>query len=121
MGWDAYAEPLKAQWGLETEGDPEFAPAVEAARKDRFDSRNPIIDGLLRQGALDCSACASMMEKATGRSCWSDPWSPEIVKALAASARWDFPIADHDVWAMRSAKAFLERCAELGRGIRFSW
>jgi hypothetical protein len=124
MGWDAFAVPLKANWGLENPecGDREFDAAVKAARKDRTDPEPQLIDGLLVQGGLDCSACGEMLERATGRDVYAeDPWSAEEVKRISAEADWTFEVEPTQEWAKRSAKAFLERCAELDRGIRFSY
>jgi hypothetical protein len=123
MGWDAYSEPFTGfDHGVGEDKystpDPLWAEAVEAARKDRTDDR--IVDGLLQHGGLDCSTCAYALEAATGKDCWGSPWSPEEVKKLAKKARWD-RVIDEPEWAMRSAKAFLEHCAKLDRGVRFSY
>lgn len=124
MGWDAYSEPFNTVWGFEDKfddgtktGDREWDEVVDKLFKEGV---RPI-DGLLRHGGLDVSTCGRMLEQATGESVYRDPWPPEKVKELAAKANWDFPIDEPERWAWHSAKAFLEHCAKLGRGIRFSW
>jgi hypothetical protein len=127
MGWDAYADPLKTVWGFEDgyvigtrTGDPEFDVAVQRARAATLAAGGDgTVDGLLMHGGLDVSTCGRMLSAATGRDVYED-WSPELVQELARTADWSID-SDGSEWAKQSAKAFLERCAELGRGIRFSY
>ena len=125
MGWDAYSEPFNTVWGFEDNlpngtktGDREWDEVVDKLFKEGV---RPI-DGLLRHGGLDVSICGHMLELATHTSVYEPIyWSPEKVQELARTANWNFPIMDTEIWARESARAFLEHCAKLGRGIRFSW
>jgi len=137
MGWDAYAtmpdgQDVEQEWTESENGhlptDPRireaFAAAVRRARAMVQELGDPegVIDGFLENAALDCSACAQVLEKATGRSAYEPlRWSPEDVQELARTAV--FPKAsDHlHPWAVASAWEFLTTCAALGLGIRFSW
>lgn len=119
MGWDAYAEPVKfRRFGLEEEPHPDWKKAVDRARE--LNTQDQIVDGLLSRGGLDCSACKDELEQATGLNCYSD-WNPEIVRIANETADWDSPVDPDQVWARASARAFLERCAELGLSIHFSY
>lgn len=119
MGWDAYSEPFETNWGLDNpeEGDRAWDECVKELRATGVRT----IDGLLCHGGLDCSVCGTMLSRATGESVYLAPWSSEKVQELAKTANWDFEITPDDEWARASAKAFLEHCAKLGRGIKFSW
>ena len=110
MGWDGYANRSRGNIR-------KFKKAAEAVK-----SAAGAVDGMLERGALDCSACAMALEAATGASCWDDDgWDAKKVRRLAASATWPSELATKDAWAVLSAKAFLETCAEIGTGIHFSW
>lgn len=118
MGWDAYAEPFNGLAGpLRKDPDPDFVQtAADVATSEGT------VDGLLAHGGLDVSTCGYALEQATRNNIFTDePWSPEAVQRLAAAAHWDFEVEPHHGWAKASARAFLNRCAELGRGIRFSF
>jgi hypothetical protein len=133
MGWDAYAVPFNGlrirqkkvdgtpnQVGDEDyefpDGDPEYIVA-----EVRVKGQGLIADWLLRHGGLDVSTCGQMLARATGFSVYGEDWTSEQVQGLSKSADWNFEINEEDEWAKESARAFLERSAELGRGIRFSW
>lgn len=125
MGWDAYSEPFTGfKHGLGQDRmnnpDPAYLPAVVAARRNRTDDGT--IDGLLQHGGLDCSNCCQALEAALpGVSCYGDDWTSEQVKVYVKTAAWDRAALVTEEWAWRSAKAFLERTAELDRGVHFSW
>jgi hypothetical protein len=114
MGWDAYAvdpatnKPVERPlplWGFR-----------RAARRVR--QHVGTVDGFLRMGGLDCSACADALRQAAG----IDPWGPDLpparVKAALKRANWDRAALP---WARESACAFLETCARFRLGVRFSW
>lgn len=110
MGWDAFAEPFN--WY--EQGDPEYISTAKAVVGP--------VDGLLKHGGLDCSVCAMMLQRAVkDLDCWSDRLTPDEVRAAAKRADWSFECRKDEQWAKDSARAFLERTAELGRGIRFSY
>jgi hypothetical protein len=111
MGWDAFA--IRTKCHIRTT----FKQA-EIDVRSKADS----VDFGLHKGWLDCSACAKALEEATGESCWDeDGWSAAKVRRLATTATWPDEVADENKWAVYSAKAFLEACAKIGTGIRFSW
>lgn len=122
MGWDAFATKPDGTDACVVRVDsspiedvPEFK-----RRADEVRSAVGTCDGLLAKAALDCSACAYALENATYLNAWhEDGWSPDEVKHAAANANWK--VCKQEPWAVESAKAFLETCAELGYGIRFSW
>lgn len=122
MGWDAFAQPFTPRFEHtlphgEIEGDPEFR---DVARE--ISSRFGTVDGFLQHGGLDCHICGEMLERATAQSMYtSGGLSADVVRDLAARANWSFDVSSENVWAKESARAFLARCAELGRGIVFSW
>lgn len=133
MGWDAFATGTGGVGVDRLAGEvPGLAPAFKAAA-DGVRLQVGAVDGLLKDGGLDCSICAQALELATGRDCWDENgWSAADVRRLAAAANWDFPAeavargasrnwADAAPWAKASARAFLETCAALGLGIRFTW
>lgn len=110
MGWDGYANNTRGH----------KAKFKAAAKK--VQDKCGTVDGLLQEGALDCSACAFALEAATGQSAWDqDGWSAKKVKQLAAEARWPGEVEPDQCWAVESAKAFLNLCADIGTGIHFSW
>jgi hypothetical protein len=121
MGWDAYAEHGthrgKGKW-------PAKSRAAFKRASDRVKKKAGSVDGYLADGGLDVSTCATELEKATGCSPWDpDGWEAKKVKRLAESARWpDLKEVDKEtLWAVLSAREFLETCAKLGLRIDFSW
>ena len=114
MGWDAFAT-RDGETYFDGLAKPEFASAAARARKNAI-----CVDGLLYRGGLDISHCGLALQEATGRSAWSETsWSPDDVRALAASADWSR--CQQEPWAVESARAFLEVCAEHGFGVTFSF
>lgn len=114
MGWDAYADPF----GGTERPDPEYVAIVDALLADGVEA----VDGLLRYGGLDVSTCGKMLERATGEPVWTDEdWDAAKTRRLAVAADWTFEAAPEDEWVKRSARAFLETTARLGRGVRFSF
>lgn len=110
MGWDGYAN--------NTRGHKAKFRAAARLVKEKCGS----VDGFLEDGALDCSAFAFALESATGESAWDeDGWSAKKVKLLANAASWPDNVEPDRRWAVESAKAFLNLCAEIGTGIHFSW
>jgi hypothetical protein len=110
MGWDAFAHPPRKR-------APEWKAAADAVR-----AKAGVVDGLLYDAGLDCSACARALEEATGRDAWdADGWSAVEVKRLAVEAFWPKDPPEETRWAVESARAFLNTCAKLGVGIKFSW
>lgn len=140
MGWDAYAEPVERlyEWkdgrsGLrDPEQEAEFAVAVARAedglRAAGLTGDDAVVDGLLRSAGLDCRACGDELARATGADVYPEgprkerwDWSPDDVRRLAATAKWESPDDPGILWAHLSAREFLNTCAALGLGIRFSW
>lgn len=127
MGWDAFSEPFTpGTWGLSKDdpnaegvkpGDRAWDSCVAELRATGVDA----IDGLLYHGGLDCSICGRMLQKATGLSMYGDSWTPEVVHNFAEIADWSFTVDPDEEWAKASARAFLNHCAKLGKGIRFSF
>ena len=122
MGWDAYSSVKKDYTGK----TPKIVNPVHAkAFKNAFayvKRKAGSVDGYLDGGALDCSACAFMLEKATGRTAWFiKGWDKKQVKKIAKKANWDFKYHKDKAWAYWSAKKFLETCAKQDLAIQFSW
>ena len=136
MGWDAFATgprggEIKVYYPRLNGGadDPyilnetlrkAFKDAAKRARR-----RAGSVDGGLDHGILNCSNCAAAIEDATGEFVFTEnPWSPEYVKSVYESARWDFDERRKEMlgkWAIESAREFLRVCAENDLGIRFSF
>ena len=110
MGWDAYANNQRNKKA--------FKEASERVRK-----KVGTVDGFLQSGGLDCSTCATELERATGENVYSEfGWSHEMVKVLARDAFWDYDDTESDrLWALESAREFLETCASINTGINFTW
>lgn len=113
MGWDAYATPYKE---LPENKKASFVDAAIAIAKDCG-----AVDGLLSEGGLDCGVCARVLEKATQESPWVNEWTPEKVKELAHKASWPSEDEDTPLWAIASARVFLNMCAAYDCGIEFSF
>lgn len=110
MGWDGYANNTRGH-------KRKFKEAAERVRESAG-----AVDFGLQAGWLYRSNCAYALQNATGESCWDEAgWSAKKVKMLAASARWPEDVPDENKWAVLSAKAFLDTCADIGTGISFSW
>ncbi len=112
MGWDMFAEGPRG--GRLRPSD----LAAFRAASDDVAKRAGTVDGLLRDGALDCSACAFALEEATGQNAWDD-WSSNAVGYRQRTAVWSN--VDQEPWARESAKAFLNTCAALGLSARASY
>jgi len=113
MGWDAYA----------TKDGVDIGPVEEFKNAEK--KVHELADGAdadLRDGGLNTSACAHEIEKALGAFVWDEEdWSPEKVKMLQSTAKWEEPMNKDNLWAYYSAKVFIETCVENGFGIRFSF
>lgn len=120
MGWDAFSSAEK-DWDNRKLKDPIMDKSFAAA--DRFVAyKTGSADMLLRMAGLDCSPCATMLEKATGLDAWDEKgWDVETVKEANKNADWDFDYTEEFAWAYWSAKKFLECCAENNLSITFSW
>lgn len=124
MGWDSNSS---AKFRLITEPshrleliNPEYRDAFKKA-SDYVKRKAATVDWLLEFGGLDCSACAEMLEEATGESCWGPKWNREKVQKLNSNANWDFDYDPTLSWAYWSARKYLETCAKLNLIIKFSW
>ena len=82
---------------------------------------NEAVDGGLRNGELGAMKCKEMLEKATGVFCYDGVWEPELVRAIAKKANWNFLVDDieKDGWAYWSARKFLTVCSHSGLSIIF--
>ena len=120
MGWDAHST-AKKDWEKKKLKDPttdKLFKNAEAYVKRKAGS----VDGYLRMAGLDCSSCAEMLERATGRSVWDErDWNKDFVVKVNEKANWDFEYEQEQAWAYWSAKKFLESCAKAGLSIYFSW
>lgn len=119
MGWDACSSAKQAG-STRKLIDPDIDKLFRNA--DAFVKRKAeFADAGLRIGYLDCSECAHMLERATGKGAWGDGWSVEQVQQINKEANWDFKFIKEDSWAYWSAKKFLEVCAKANLSIEFSW
>lgn len=122
MGWDAFSS-----------AKPDFEKrCVKGVKVDRLFKNaetyvrrksGGYVDGYLRMGALDCSDCGRMLEKATGKSVCNENesrWSVAVVKEINKNANWDFDYSSEETLYYWSARKFLEVCAKAGLAIRFS-
>lgn len=127
MGWDAFSSaPLSINKGLKLKHKRHreaFAQAVANVRK-----HTDMVDGYLDAGALDCSACRDMLEKAAEKSVKNLNWGlayepggmqPEVVKVMHMFLNWDFRVKKDDIWAYWSAREFVRVCVEQDLAIRF--
>jgi hypothetical protein len=129
MGWDAFSS-IKKTFGYPQKGNKFIFVFEDKEQRDAFVKASRrvrkltgTVDNYLEQGALDCRACAEMLERATGEKCSSVVdvnWSKKKVQSLAKNANWDFKYGKSDAWAYWSAKVFLETCAELRLSISMS-
>lgn len=120
MGWDAHST-AKADWEHHKLTDPTIDKMFKNA--EMYVRRKAgTVDANLRMAGLDCSNCAHMIEKATGRTAWDyKKWPKKLVKEISKNANWDFEYEKDEAWAYWSAKKFLETCAKAGLSISFSW
>lgn len=120
MGWDAYS-PAGRDYKKNKLKDPAIDKLFKNA-ESYVKRKTGSVDGLLRMAGLDCSDCAEMLDKATGRSVTDDNnWSKNFVKKMNACANWDFEYEQEQAWAYWSARKFLETCAKAGISISFKW
>ncbi len=127
MGWDAYATYPNGRYLLQNwETDHRLKSrrlrmAFEQASADVAAMAGDV-DWMLATGGLDVSTCADLLHNATGFSAWDEKgWSPRKVRKATNSANWDFEVPEDDLVSYWSARKFLEVCAELGLGIKFSY
>lgn len=120
MGWDAFTS-ARTDYKLNK---------LKSKRIDKlFDNATKYVvkkagsaDIYLRTAGLDCSACALMLQEATGESVWVDKkWNREYVRKVNREADWNFEYDKEDAWAYWSARKFLETCARAGLSIHFSY
>lgn len=119
MGWDAFSS-AKYDFSKERFDKKGHQKAFKDAMKF-IQKKSGTADGGVQHGWLDCRICGEMLEKATGKSVWDDPWSIDEVIETNKCAQWDFKYNEGDSWAYWSARKFLETCAQLKLSIRFSW
>jgi hypothetical protein len=120
MGWDAHSS-AKKDWENNKLKDPTTDKLFKNAEL-YVKRKSGTVDGYLRMAGLDCSACAEMLEKATGKSAWSEnDWNKDFVKRMNEKANWDFDFSQEDSWAYWSARKFLQTCAKANLSISFSW
>ena len=125
MGWDAYAvngigQSILSELGRENPQFNKYKKAFAIVSRQVNLVANGV-DAFLSSGALDCSECAYMLQEATNISCWGRDLSIDDVQTLRTEANWDFEFEPERAWAYYSAKAFLETCAEMRLGIKFSF
>ena len=119
MGWDAHTSAEKV-WEKRRLKDKFQNSAFKKADKFVF-KKTGSADAYLRLAGLDCSACAEMLQKATGRDCWGDDWSVDEIESINKNANWDFEYDQDKAWAYWSAKEFLRLCAKFRLSVTFSW
>jgi len=125
MGWDAYSSK-----DLRDEAQ---KIAFELASK-RVIEKCGSVDGSLETGGLGLSTSARMLSLASEQTgegylgfyfhpYQDDPVTPEQVKVLAELLIWnfEFTLPREEKWAFWSAREFINVCAELELGIRFSY
>ena len=128
MGWDADAEPIELEeiknksgkWkGLRIKNAKAHRVFEKAA--DDVIKEAGSVDGYLHIGGLDCSTCGEMLERMTGHSVYDEKgWPAGLVQELCENAK-GLKVKKSELWAYLSAKRFLECCARLSLGVRFSW
>lgn len=118
MGWDAHAI---TKFGNPASRCRRYKKAFQAAA-EQLKAEGHIVDVYLSSCGLDVSDCGNMLEKATNCSVYDElGWSPELTKKINDSANWQFDVSLDDQWAYLSAKTFLNLCAKLNLGIKFSF
>jgi len=127
MGWDAYAtyasgRPLLQNWRTDHRLKSKRLQAAFEQASAKVKELAGDVEWMLATGGLDVSTCGDLLYKATGFSAWDEKgWSPRKVKKADDYAIWDFEAPKDDLVSYWSARKFLEVCAELGLGIRFSY
>ncbi len=119
MGWDAHTN-AKINWNKRQLSNKE----QRIAFKEAFDFvklEAGQVDGYLDMAGLDCSACAKMLEKATGRDCWGNDWKSNEIQSILEKSNFYFEFSKEDAWAYWSAKKFIELCAKFKLTVTFSW
>jgi hypothetical protein len=102
-----------------------YLPSFQAAAR-AIHSAHGSVDGMLVRGGLETKGAEWYLGWATGASVY-DPagWGPMYTIAAANRAHNVWPDPDsmqrREVWAMLSAKRFLETAAACGLGIKFTW
>jgi hypothetical protein len=112
MGWDAFARGPKGGININSDAANDFKYKALQVKRNIGSA-----DCLLETGALDCSNCAEMIERACGLS----PWTEELWNPRNMQWDWNFKYKDEDAWAYHSAKVFIETCIEHDLTIRFSF
>ena len=130
MGWSATASPITRlyQWrhGRDGIAEPEIEAAFVRASEEVI-AQAGTVDGMLCRGGLHFRGAGDFLAKATGESVYpndDEGWSPMLVLVLAETVgehEWPEPDKAEDLWLLLSARKFLEACAALGLGIKFSW
>ena len=89
MGWDAYAF---SEEGIDLD-------VFKSAHTEVIEIAGAV-DGLLDDGALDCSACGRMIEKMTGASMLdANGWGAGTVRRLVEQIDFDFAFHEDVDWA----------------------
>lgn len=123
MGWDASADAKK----IYNKNNNRYQLSNKKQRfafKEAFEfvkSEAGQVDGFLDMGGLDCSACAKMLEQATGRSCFGDGWKSDEIQQIYEMSNWDFHFDKEKAWAYWSARKFLELCAKFKLAVTFNY
>lgn len=127
MGWDAYAtypsgQTLRQNWKTDHRLTSRRLREAFERSSAEVEALTGSADCLLATGALDVSTCADLLKRATGDNPWDEKgWKPRKVKQANEYANWEFEVHEDDIVAYWSARKFLEICAELGLGVRFSY
>jgi len=139
MGWDASAfHPnhemiLEKDWEnnrlLDQTMNKHFQDACSVVKEHA-----PYHDPMLPLAGLDYSRCSLILTYATNQQCMKNiEWSAKKVKKVATTANWNFNLTDfHNKYKRShndtnnfdtyfwSTRIFLETCAKLNLGIRFT-
>jgi phage FluMu protein Com len=119
MGWDAHTNAEK-DWDKKCLKSKKLNNAFSKA--DEFVKKKAgSVDCYLFMAGLDCSACAKMLEEATGKSCYDDDWEAKNIEKIYLKSNWNFEYKQEDTWAYWSAKKFLELCSKFKLTVTFSW
>lgn len=88
MGWNAHTNTKKNWTKRQLSNKKQKIAFKEASEFVKLEAGR--VDGYLDMAGLNCSACAKMLEKATGRSCWGDDWQAKDIQRIQDSSNWDF-------------------------------
>lgn len=124
MGWQAFSS-ADIRWYSTGKDNPVHKKAFKKAGWFINNIVDTYMAGGLTDGVLSLSGCRDALAKATGKSVWDEPWTPEQVREYCEKANWNFKPTKEDDYSdityYWNAFIFLETCARLGLSIRFSW